>query len=254
MTQRTWLSSMVLAVVIVVSMVVGGVLAVNVTDDGDAGGNADSTVSLPIGAVDDGTTIPAVVSDTADAASGGSAARPASLALTDLPGLVDEVSPSVVQIRARGQNGGGIGSGVIIDRSGHILTNFHVVEGAVTLVVELPDGTTAAAELIGSDLGNDLAVIRADLPATALAPASFGDSDAVRVGESVFAIGNPFDLDFSVTAGIVSGLERRTQSSFSGRQIRDVIQTDAVVNPGNSGGPLFNAAGEVVGINSSIEN
>lgn len=254
MTQRTWLSSMVLAVVIVVSMVVGGVLAVNVTDDGDAGGNADSTVSLPIGAVDDGTTIPAVVSDTADAASGGSAARPASLALTDLPGLVDEVSPSVVQIRARGQNGGGIGSGVIIDRSGHILTNFHVVEGAVTLVVELPDGTTAAAELIGSDLGNDLAVIRADLPATALAPASFGDSDAVRVGESVFAIGNPFDLNFTVTSGIISGVDRESQQRLNGRSIRGVLQTDAAVNPGNSGGPLFNAAGEVIGINTAVEN
>ena len=159
-----------------------------------------------------------------------------------------------MQIRARGQGGAGVGSGVVIDRSGHILTNYHVVEGAITLVVELPDGTTAAAELIGSDPGNDLAVIRADLPAAALVPATLGDSDAVRVGEPVFAIGNPFDLDFTVTSGIISGVDRESQQRLNGRSIRGVLQTDAAVNPGNSGGPLFNAAGEVIGINTAVEN
>ncbi len=195
------------------------------------------------------TTFPAV-------ARADSQAKPdASLAVfADLPALVEEVAPSVVQIRARGQNGGGVGSGVVIDRSGHILTNYHVVEGAITLVVELPDGTTAAAELVGSDPGNDLAVIRADLPAASLAPATFGDSDAVRVGEPVFAIGNPFSLGFTVTAGIISGTDRESQQRLNGRSIRGVLQTDAAVNPGNSGGPLFNAAGEVIGINTAVEN
>ena len=118
----------------------------------------------------------------------------------------------------------------------------------------MPDGTTAAAELIGFDPGNDLAVIRADLPAASLVPATFGDSDAVRVGEPVFAIGNPFELDFTVTSGIISGIDRESQQRLNGRSIRGVLQTDAAVNPGNSGGPLFNAAGEVIGINTAVEN
>jgi putative serine protease PepD len=250
MTHRTWLSSIVLAVVIVASMVVGGVLAVNIADDDNDGGAAVATSPSPVAA--DSTTRPTVASDTPAAAT--SEAAGINAALADLPGLVEQVSPSVVQIRARGQNGGGVGSGVVVDLSGHILTNNHVVDGAVTLVVELPDGTTAAAELLGSDAGNDLAVIRADLPASALVPASFGDSDAVRVGEPVFAIGNPFDLDFTVTAGIISGIDRESQQRLNGRSIRGVLQTDAAVNPGNSGGPLFNAAGEVIGINTAVEN
>ena len=249
MTQRTWLSSIVLAVVVVVSMVVGGVLAVNITGDGDGNG---ATVLAPTPPSSSGaTTLPAVARDAPDATPEVAAAT---TALADLPALVEEVAPSVVQIRARGQNGGGVGSGVVIDRSGHILTNYHVVQGAVTLVVELPDGTTAAAELIGSDPGNDLAVIRADLPAASLVPATFGDSDAVRVGEPVFAIGNPFELDFTVTSGIISGIDRESQQRLNGRSIRGVLQTDAAVNPGNSGGPLFNAAGEVIGINTAVEN
>ena len=249
MTQRTWLSSIVLAVVVVVSMVVGGVLAVNITGDGDGNG---ATVLAPTPPSSSGaTTLPAVARDAPDATPEVAAAT---TALADLPALVEEVAPAVVQIRARGQNGGGVGSGVVIDRSGHILTNYHVVQGAVTLVVELPDGTTAAAELIGSDPGNDLAVIRADLPAASLVPATFGDSDAVRVGEPVFAIGNPFELDFTVTSGIISGIDRESQQRLNGRSIRGVLQTDAAVNPGNSGGPLFNAAGEVIGINTAVEN
>ena len=247
--QRTGLSSIVLAVVIVVSMVVGCVLAVNVTGNGDSGGAAVVVPTPSASAA--GTTLPAVASDTQDARPGVAAS---SAALADLPALFEEVSPSVVQIRARGQNGGSVGSGVVIDRSGHILTNYHVVQGAIMLVVELPDGTTAGAELVGSDPGNDLAVILADLPAAALVPVTFGDSDAVRVGESVFAIGNPFDLDFTVTSGIISGIDRESQQRLNGRSIRGVLQTDAAVNPGNSGGPLFNSSGEVIGINSAIYN
>jgi S1-C subfamily serine protease len=146
-----------------------------------------------------------------------------------------------------------VGAGIVIDRQGNILTNYHVIEGSQTVTVELTDGTQARAQVTGTDPGNDLAVIRATLPADKITPATFGDSDAVRVGEPVFAIGNPFGFAFTVTSGIISGRERE-RSGVDGRPIRNVLQTDAAVNPGNSGGPLFNARGEVVGINTSIEN
>lgn len=172
-------------------------------------------------------------------------------ALPDLPGLVERVIPSIVQIRVDNL---GTGSGIVIDRDGHILTNRHVVEGADRIVVELRDGTTATAEVLGMDAGNDLAVIRAGLPAGSLVPAVFGDSGLVRVGEPVFAIGNPFGLGFTVTSGIISGLGRESDGEPGGHRIRGVLQTDAAVNPGNSGGPLFNGRGEVIGINTALEN
>ncbi|MYE46749.1 MAG: PDZ domain-containing protein [Chloroflexi bacterium] len=175
----------------------------------------------------------------------------ATAALPNLPDLVDQVMPSIAQIRVDAQ---GTGSGIVIDRDGHILTNRHVVEGATRIVVELRDGTTATADVIGMDAGNDLAVIRADLPVESLSPAVLGDSGLVRVGEPVFAIGNPFGLGFTVTSGIISGLGRESDGEPGGHRIRGVLQTDAAVNPGNSGGPLFNAAGEVIGINTALEN
>ena len=252
MPQRTWLSSIVLAVVVVVSMVIGGVLAVSVSDDGGGSGNGAGDVAAPPPPAS-ATTLPAAVVTARD--SDAAEAAPALIAaIDDLPGLVEQVTPSVVQIRASGPSGGGVGSGLVLDRSGHILTNYHVVQGARDLIVELPDGTTATAELLGADEGNDLAVIRADLPGSSLVPAILGDSDAVRVGEPVFAIGNPFQLEFTVTSGIIRGVDRETQARPNGRSIRVVLQTDAAVNPGNSGGPLFNAQSEVIGINTAVEN
>lgn len=181
---------------------------------------------------------------------------PVSAAIDDLPGLVERVRPSVVRIEARTGSGfgsQGVGTGLMIDREGNILTNFHVIDGARTVTVDLTDGTQAPATVVGTDPGNDLAIVKASLPANKIVPARLGDSDAVRVGEPVFAIGNPFGLAFTVTSGIISGRERE-RSAVDGRPIRNVLQTDAAVNPGNSGGPLFNARGEVVGINTSIEN
>lgn len=221
---------------------------------GDEGGATLATIATaPPAAVTAASpgAQPAVAREDAEASP---AAGEASSTLANLPDLYERVVSSVVQIRARGQRTGGTGSGVVIDRAGHVVTNHHVVGGAVTLVVELRDGTVAAARLLGSDPGNDLAVLETDLPAASLSPAAFGDSDEVRVGEPVFAVGSPFDLDFSLTAGIVSGIDRETQRMPSGRAIRGVLQTDAAVNPGNSGGPLFNAAGEVIGINTAVEN
>ncbi|PKP73834.1 MAG: trypsin [Alphaproteobacteria bacterium HGW-Alphaproteobacteria-6] len=141
----------------------------------------------------------------------------------------------------------GIGTGFIISAGGDIVTNNHIVEGADSVTVTLADGTSLKAEVVGTDPASDLALIRVragrDLPAV-----SFGDSAALRVGQDVIAIGNPFGLGNTVTAGIVSALGR----DISAGPFDDFIQTDAAINRGNSGGPLFNAAGEVVGINTAI--
>ncbi len=147
----------------------------------------------------------------------------------------------------------GAGSGFIVDGQGHILTNNHVVRGAQSIVVTLADGTSMPAKLVGSDPGSDLALLKADVPEDKLVIAELGDSDLVVVGEPVVAIGAPFGLEQSVTAGIVSAMGR-TFGEASGRPMRDLIQTDAPINPGNSGGPLFNLQGEVIGITTSIES
>ena len=252
MTFKSWLVAFLFGAVIVVSMALGALLATSI-GGGDVG--PGTTTALPAAtstATAPTPTRPPVVLEATTAPPRGPTSL--STAITDLPDMVERVLPSVVQIRARGQLSGGIGSGVVVDQSGHIVTNDHVVRGAVTIVVELYDGTVVAAELLGSDASNDLAVLRARIPAGASVPAVFGDSDAVRVGESVFAIGNPFDLDFAVTSGIVSGIDREAHQHLGGRPVRGVIQTDAAVNPGNSGGPLFNAAGEVIGITTAVEN
>lgn len=210
-------------------------------------GGASTQAALPAGAAQHVAQTPA------DAGHGVSGFA----SVANLPDLVDQVKPSVVAIRTQSGRGigqqNGLGSGIVIDKSGNILTNYHVVEGATALTVKFAGGTTVAATVVGVDPGNDLAVVRASAQPQLLSPAVFGDSDKVRVGEPVFAIGNPFSLEFSVTAGIVSGLDRESTGA-GGRPVRSVIQTDAAVNPGNSGGPLFNAQGEVIGINTAVEN
>ena len=181
-------------------------------------------------------------------------------AIANLPDLVDRVKPSVVTIntvvtnRTGQRQGQGLGTGIVVDKQGHILTNYHVVDGANQVSVKFADGTMVGGRVIGSDPGNDLAVVRVEVPANVLQPARFADSDGVRVGEPVFAIGNPFSLEFTVTSGIVSGLNRQSEGGITGRPVRGVIQTDAAVNPGNSGGPLFDVDGNVIGVNASIEN
>ncbi len=248
MRPGTWINAIAMGVIIVASMTLGGLLAVSI------GGTSDD--AAPRAAVATATAAATATPTGQPAATAEGPTTPTSIlehaaALPDLPDLVERVMPSIVQIRVGRL---GTGSGIVIDRSGHILTNRHVVEGATRLVVELRDGTTATAEVIGMDAGNDLAVIRVDLPAESLTPAVFGDSGAVRVGEPVFAIGNPFGLGFTVTSGIISGLGRESDGEPGGHSIRGVLQSDAAVNPGNSGGPLFNASGQVVGINTALEN
>jgi S1-C subfamily serine protease len=145
----------------------------------------------------------------------------------------------------------GGGSGSVIDKQGHILTNYHVVERARQVEVALFDGSTYEAKFVGADPDNDLAVIRIDAPAEKLFPIEIGDSSRLKVGMRVFAIGNPFGLERTMTSGIVSSVNRSLQIRGP-RTIKAIIQTDAAVNPGNSGGPLLDSRGQLVGVNTAI--
>jgi S1-C subfamily serine protease len=145
----------------------------------------------------------------------------------------------------------GTGSGFVWDKSGHVVTNFHVIRGAAAAVIVLADGTTWQGRLVGAYPAKDLAVLAIDAPAAKLAPIMIGSSANLQVGQMTFAIGNPFGLDQTLTTGVVSALGREIEST-PGRHIRNVIQTDAAINPGNSGGPLLDSAGRLIGITSSI--
>jgi S1-C subfamily serine protease len=151
------------------------------------------------------------------------------------------------------EGGTATGSGFVIDTEGHLITNNHVVEGATEIEVKLGDSNTShSAEIIGTDPATDIALLKVDAPQSELHPLALGRSSEAEVGDPVVAIGNPFGLDRTVTAGIVSALQRQIQAP-NGFSIDKVIQTDAAINPGNSGGPLINAAGEVIGINTQIQ-
>jgi S1-C subfamily serine protease len=145
----------------------------------------------------------------------------------------------------------GTGSGAIIDRSGHILTNFHVIDGARRLEVTLADGSKWQARAIGVDPSNDLAVIKIDAPGEKLIIIPLGDSSKLVVGQKVLVIGNPFGFERTLTGGIVSSVGRSIRAE-NGRLIRGIIQTDAAINPGNSGGPLLNSSGEIIGVSTAI--
>lgn len=154
---------------------------------------------------------------------------------------------------------GGQGSGFVYDANGHIITNNHVVQGAEKITVFFPDGTETSATIVGADPASDIAVIKVDPAAVELYPVVLGDSDSLKVGQLVAAIGNPYGLDGSMSTGIISGLGRLLPSGAAAPNgqrfnIPNIIQTDTAINPGNSGGPLLNLRGEVIGVNTAIEN
>ena len=211
----------------------GGVAAVAVALDDEAPAPAQVTVSDAVPAADAG----------ADA-----------LSVAD---IYEQSSKSVVEITVASTGVSGAqqsqGSGFVYDDEGHVITNQHVVDGAETASVRFADGKTYDATVVGSDPSTDIAVLDVDAPASVLDPLELGDSDAVRVGEGVVAIGSPFGLEQTVTGGIVSALHRQitAPNNFA---IDDAIQTDAAINHGNSGGPLLDLNGDVIGVNSQIES
>jgi S1-C subfamily serine protease len=173
-------------------------------------------------------------------------------------------APGVVYVRAQvveqstspfgfgqQQQGEATGSGFVIDPDGDILTNAHVIDGAVKITVQFDDDKTVEAKVIGKDVSSDLALLQVDPDGVDLHPLTLGSSTSLQVGDPVLAIGNPYGLDRTLTTGVVSALQRQIQAP-NGFTIDDVVQTDAAINPGNSGGPLLDAAGKVVGINSQI--
>ncbi len=176
---------------------------------------------------------------------------------TDLASLYERVSPGVVSIQVLTSDSGGQGSGFVYDNNGYIITNEHVVEGAQQVYVNFSSGLKVHGNVVAEDPDSDLAVIKVDVNTSELAPLSLGNSDQVKVGQTVVAIGNPYGLSGTMTEGIVSAKGRTLESlrlSNSGNPYSsgDIIQTDASINPGNSGGPLLNLNGEVIGINRAI--
>jgi S1-C subfamily serine protease len=174
-----------------------------------------------------------------------------------LMALYERVYPGVVSLQVLTTRGGGQGSGFVYDKEGHIVTNYHVIEDATQIEVVFPSGLRTYGEVRGVDLDSDLAIVKVDVPADELVPLPLGDSDELRVGQTVIAIGNPFGLNGTMTTGIVSAVGRTLPSDRQapgGGQFSaaDLIQTDAAINPGNSGGPLFNLQGEVIGVNRAI--
>ncbi len=176
-----------------------------------------------------------------------------------LTSIYERVNPGVVSIFVSTREGEGSGSGFVYDKDGHILTNYHVVEGAETIEVDFPNGLKVDGTILATDLDSDLAVIQVDVSADQLIPLPLGDSDELKVGQMVVAIGNPFSTYSStMTLGIISAKGRildslRTDIDQNTFTAGDIIQTDAAINPGNSGGPLLNMDGEVIGINRAIQ-
>ena len=235
-------------------------------------GGSDGDETAPPAVV---TATPAVVEGAPHVVNGGGSPVGAGATPTRLPdpllasldaeeqliaNVYERVAPAVVHITSRVTRltfffgpvpSEGTGSGFVIDREGHIVTNYHVIENADSVEVLLSDETQAAAALVGVDPPNDLALLKIDVPPEQLSPVELGSSADLRVGQRAIAIGNPFGLDRTLTAGVISALGRPLQANDD-NVIFDVVQTDAAINPGNSGGPLLDSRGRVIGVNTAI--
>jgi len=177
---------------------------------------------------------------------------------SDLVAIYERSNPGVVAIQVLSSSGNGLGSGFVIDEEGHIITNYHVIEGVSDIEVDFPSGFKTRGEVIGTDTDSDLAIVKVNAPPEELHPLPLGDSSEIKVGQTVVAIGSPFRFNGTMTTGIISSLGRtlsslRTAPGGSFFTAGDIIQTDAAINPGNSGGPLLNLNGEVIGVNRAIE-
>ena len=205
--------------------------------------NQETTVTIPSQAMEESAAMPLPISE------------PVSEEL--LVQLYENASRGVVAIQVLTQEGGSQGSGFVLDKEGHIITNYHVVEGRTDLEVDFSSGFKARGEVIAIDTDSDLAIIKVEVPEEELYPLTLGDSADLKVGQTVVAIGNPFGLTGTMTTGIISALGRTLDSmrdapGGSTFTAGDIIQTDTAINPGNSGGPLLNLRGEVVGVNRAI--
>jgi len=228
----------------------GGVVVAVVAAVGDLGQTSKSV-----------TTVEAAPIAPSNASTQSKGLTPHDIYVKDAPGVVF-VTSTIVQKTESPFNlfGGGesqrqgqaTGSGIVINDNGTILTNYHVVESAIKVTVSLEKGKTVDAQVVGKDPSNDLAVLHIHPDGLALHPLTLGDSSGVQVGDPVLAIGNPFDLERTLTTGVISALQRQITAP-NGFAINNVLQTDAPINPGNSGGPLLDASGRVIGINSQIE-
>jgi S1-C subfamily serine protease len=235
---------------LIAALLGGGVVVAVLAAAGDLGSTQQSI-----------TTVQAAPIAPSNASQVSSGLTPHQVYVRDAPGVVF-VTSTIVQRSESPFNlfGGGevqrqgvaTGSGIVIDHSGTILTNWHVVENAIKVTVSLQKGTAVNAQIVGKDASNDLAVLHISPDGLNLKPLTLGSSAGVQVGDPVYAIGNPFDLERTLTTGVVSALQRQITAP-NGFTISNVIQTDAPINPGNSGGPLLDAAGRVIGINSQIE-
>jgi 2-alkenal reductase len=175
-----------------------------------------------------------------------------------LVALYEKFSPGVVAIQVLTDSGDSLGSGFVYDKEGHVVTNYHVVEGVTDLEVDFPSGLKVRGKVVGTDLDSDLAVLEVDVPADQLFPLPLADPAFIQVGQTVVAIGNPFGYKSSMSVGIVSALGRTLESMHQAPggaffTAGEMIQTDTAINPGNSGGPLLNLNGEVVGVNRAIQ-
>jgi S1-C subfamily serine protease len=228
------------------------------------GGVVVAVLAIAGGLGEDKTTVttvqtPAVAPAPSNASQRSAGLTPHEAYVRDAPGVAFVTSTVVAKTESpflfgqesQGQNED-TGSGIVVNSNGTILTNYHVVENAIKVTVSFEKGKSVEAKVVGTDPSNDLAVLRISTDGLTLHPLTLGDSSAVQVGDPVYAIGNPFDLERTLTTGVISALQRQITAP-NGFTIDNVLQTDAPINPGNSGGPLLNTAGEVIGINSQIE-
>jgi putative serine protease PepD len=191
--------------------------------------------------------------DDTPAATPTATAQPVARTASSIAAVYERVKDGVVEVSTSGATGGATGSGFVIDEEGHIVTNQHVVGGADSVSVRFSDGSEVSAEIVGTDPSTDIAVLDVDRPSSLLTPLNFASDGSLQVGNEVIAIGSPFDLEGTLTTGVISALGREIRSP-NGFQIENAVQTDAALNHGNSGGPVLDTQGRVVGVAAQIRS